>query len=203
VEKQTELDGLVESTRGPQIWRRLFHGAVGVSVGLGVSLLGPTRQELLVALAVALVGGLAADLLRLRYPDLNVLFFRTFRTLASPREARAIASSTWYVLGLLLVAALFPLEVFVPAVLVLALADPAASYIGRRWGKRRLGTGSAEGLVVFVIVGAAVLLVWAPPTTALLAALAAGLVEVAPWKLDDNLTIPLTVAAALTLLGGA
>jgi dolichol kinase len=203
VENRTELERLVDSTRGPQIWRRLFHAGVGVSVAIGMSLLAPTRGELLVALGVAVVGGLAGDLLRLRYPDLNVLFFRTFRTLASPREAHGIASSTWYVLGLLLVAALFPLEVFVPAVLVLALADPAASYIGRRWGKRRLGTGSVEGVVVFVVVGAAVLLGWAPPANAILAALAAGLVEVAPWKLDDNLTIPLAVAAALTLLSGA
>jgi dolichol kinase len=198
-----ELERLVGATRGPQIWRRVFHAAVGVSVALGATLLTPTRRELVVVLAVALVGGLAGDFLRLRYSGLNVLFFRAFRLLASPREARGIASSTWYVTGLLLVAAFFPLAVFVPAVLVLALADPAASYLGRRWGKTRVGKGSAEGLAVFVVVGAAVLLGFGPPERALLAALAAGLVEVAPWKLDDNLTIPVAVAAALTLMGGA
>jgi dolichol kinase len=203
VESQAELEPLVDATRGPQVWRRLFHAGAGVSVAVATSVLAPTRGELLGVLAVAFVAGLAGDLLRLRYPDLNVLFFRLFRTLASPREARGIASSTWYMLGLVLVVALFPLGVFIPAVLVLALADPAASYLGRRWGKRRLGTGSVEGLVVFVVVGATVLLGWAPPGSALLAALAAGLVEIVPWKLDDNLTIPLAVAAALTLIGGA
>jgi dolichol kinase len=199
-ETGAELRRLVDSTRGPQVWRRLFHASVGLSVALTASLVEPTRAALLVVLAVALGGGLAGDLLRLRYPSLNVLFFRAFRPLASPREERGIASSTWYVTGLLLVAMLFPLGAFVPAVLVLALADPLASYLGRRWGKKRLGKGSVVGLVVFVVVGTAVLLGWAPPVRALLAAFAAGLVEVAPWKLDDNLTVPVAVAAALTLL---
>jgi dolichol kinase len=198
--RAAELARLVDSTRGPQVWRRLFHASVGVSVALAAWLLAPTRAALLGVLAVALAVGLGGDLLRLRYPKLNVLFFRLFRQLASPREERGIASSTWYVIGLSLVAALFPLGVFVPAVLVLALADPAASYVGRRWGRRRLGKGSVVGLATFVIVGAAVLLGWATPGRAVLAAFAAGLVEVAPWKLDDNLTIPVAVAAALTLL---
>jgi dolichol kinase len=195
-----ELARLVESTRGPQIWRRVFHAAVGLSVALAAWLLEPTRTTLLAVLAVALAGGLAGDVLRLRYPTLNVLFFRAFRPLASPREERAVASSTWYVVGLTLVAALFPLETFIPAVLVLGLADPAASYAGRRWGTRRVGKGSALGLLVFVGVGAAVLLGWTSPARAAVAALAAGLIEVTPWKLDDNLTIPVAVAAALTLL---
>ena len=173
---------------------------MGLSVALAVSFLEPTRTVLLVVLTVALAGSLAGDVLRLRYPILNVLFFRAFRPLASPREERAVASSTWYVVGLILVAGLFPLDTFVPAVLVLALADPAASYAGRRWGTKRVGKGSVLGLVVFVAVGAAVLLGWTSPGRAAVTALAAGLIEVTPWRLDDNLTIPVAVAAALTLL---
>ena len=104
------------------------------------------------------------------------------------------------VAGLFLVAALFPTRVFVPAALVLALADPAASYLGRRWGERPLGKGTVEGFMVFVVVAASTLLWSVPPGVAAVAALAAGFAEVAPWKLDDNLTIPVVVAAALSVL---
>jgi hypothetical protein len=42
---------------------------------------------------------LAGDLIRLRIPAMNVLFFRTLPGLVTPRERDRIASSTWYLVG--------------------------------------------------------------------------------------------------------
>lgn len=197
---QAQLDQLVESTRGLQPFRRLFHAAVGIALAALLWLVQPARTHLLAALGLLAVVLLAIDLVRLRVPGFNLFFFRTVRSLASPREARGIASSTWYVVGILVAAILYPLEAVVPAILVLAFADPAASYIGRRWGRHPVGTGTIEGVGVFVIVAGAVLLFAAPPATALAAAVAGGLIEITPWKLDDNLTIPLAVATVLWAL---
>jgi len=194
-----ELQRLVARTEGLQPWRRVFHASSGVALGLGPILLGLDRLGTLVTVATLLVGALAIDLVRLRVPTLNRLFFRTFSALASPREAGGLASSTWYLLGVLLTYALFPSRA-VPAVLVVGLADPAASIIGRRWGRVRLGKGTLEGAVAFMLVASIVLAVTVEGgLRPLLVALVVTVVELLPLPLDDNLTVPLAVAGTLAL----
>ena len=130
----TDLDDLVEATRGPQLWRRFLHAAAGVVLAgllLGIQPTRPVAATSLASLAATL---LILDVVRLSVPRLNLFFFRWFKTLASPREARGVASSTWYAIGAALCAILFPIELVGPSLLVLALADPSASYLGRRWG---------------------------------------------------------------------
>jgi phytol kinase len=105
-----------------------------------------------------------------------------------------------------------PRPAILAGVAALALADPAASLVGSRWGQRRLWAGQGrtlEGSLVFLVV----------------ASLGAGLVAsfsgdgVYPWRMGigcglagaivealtpggwDNLTIPLAVAGAYRLLG--
>ena len=140
-----DLPALVERTRGLQPWRRVFHACVGMVLAWLPLALGLPRGALLGALATLLALLLAADLVRLMAPGLNALFFASFPSLASPREAERLASSTWYVLGVLLVYALFPVRVAVPAILVLALADPAASALGRLVGRGGWGRGRWRG----------------------------------------------------------
>ncbi len=195
------LDDLVAATQGPQPWRRLFHVGMGGLLAGWLWMAAPPRAltaSLLVALALAL---LAIDLIRLAVPSLNAAFFRVFRPLASPREENGVASSTWYVVGSALCAIFFPIAVVVPSILVLALADPAASYFGRRWGRRPFGTGSVEGTGVFALIAGVVLLGFVPPLTAFSTALAVALIEVIPSRLDDNLVIPLAVATVLWITG--
>jgi dolichol kinase len=195
-----ELTRLVRSTRGIQPWRRLLHALNGVVTVLALVFLFPGR-EALVVLGGLLLFLLGMDWVRLRDPRANLLFFRWFRVLASPREERGIASSTWYTVGVFLGVLLFPRSAVIPAILVLALADPAASVIGRRFGRRPLGKGSLEGSAVFALVAFLVLSPFVGAGVAALGALAAAAAEVLPVRLDDNLTVPLTVAMVLTLLG--
>lgn len=197
-----ELTELVARTEGLQPWRRVFHAANGGAVVAALQLGLLSREQMLILLTVALVGALAIDVLRFRVPAVQRLFFRSMAALASPREARGIASSTWYVLGVLIALAAFPLPVAEASILVLALGDPAASYVGQRWGKHRIpGDGSVEGTVVFWLVALAVLLAFLPPVYAVLGSLVATVVERIPWPLDDNLTLPVGTGAALTLIG--
>lgn len=196
-----EFGRLVDATEGPQPFRRLFHAGAGVCIAAMVLVLRPYPSLAALVLSILVAILLASDLVRLRVPAVNSFFFKTFRTLASPREAGGIASSTWYIMGILLAVLFFPRDIVVPSILVLATADPAASYVGRRWGRKRVGTGSVEGVTVFVATATVVLTFWVSPVRALFAATAGALVEIIPWRLDDNLTIPLTVAATLWLLG--
>lgn len=141
------------------------------------------------------------DLLRLRTPALNAWFFRTFRWFASPREEAGLASSTWYIAGTVLVLGVFGRAIALPSVLVLAFADPAASYIGRRWGRRKFGTGSVLGTAVFAVVATITLTFFVAPAPALLAGVTVALIECQPLGFDDNLTVPLGTALALTVAG--
>lgn len=191
---------LVQKTRGPQPWRRVFHAASGTALVL-VFLTGVFRDRTLVAaLGALLVMLLFLDLLRLAIPEVNRLFFRSFTLLASPREATRPASSTWYALGILLTLILFPRSAALGGILVLALADPAASAVGQRWGRRKLGAGTVEGSLAFTVVAFVALTPWSSWPQALGVALLAAVVEALPWPLDDNLSVPLAAAGALLLL---
>jgi phytol kinase len=102
-------------------------------------------------------------------------------------------------------------EVYVSAILVLALADPAAAQVGRPWGRTRYhlfgGTGSVEGSLAFGLCALACLhlslglLTSLGPLAVLLwslhvAVLATGLEALSPHG-SDNLTIPLGCVLAL------
>jgi dolichol kinase len=88
----------------------------------------------------------------------------------------------------------------VPAILVRALADPVARVMGRRFGRRRLGKGTVEGSAAFFVMASVVLVLSTRQPAAAAVAGIVSLVEVLPWKLDDNLTIPLTAGSLLMLL---
>lgn len=192
------FDALVEKTQGVQPWRRAFHAAAGVALAVTGHWVGTDSTGFRLALAVAVVVAFATDAVRLRFPAANAAFFGWFRLLASPREARGVASSSWYAAGALAVALFAPAH-FVAAMLVLALADPAASVVGRLWGTRPLGKGSWQGTAAFAVVATAVLTPLVGVPAGLAAAAVAAALEVLPVGIDDNLTTPVAVAAALSL----
>ena len=85
----------------------------------------------------------------------NERLMRVFKHVAHPHERYRVNSSTWYVTALLLLA-LFGTRLSQSlAVVVLAVADPAAALIGRRFGRTRLlDNRSLEGTLAFFVVGA-------------------------------------------------
>jgi dolichol kinase len=195
-----ELDSLVARTTGPQPWRKIFHACNAVAVCAFVVIVDPSQTVLLAVLTAVVAVLVVGDLVRLRSASLNALFFRTFRLLASPREARAIASSTWYAIGILASFALFPRAIAVSSVLVLGLGDPTAAFVGRRFGRRKFLGGTVAGTAACFGVAAVVLLLRHPAPAALLAAAASALAERRSWPLDDNQGLPMACGGAITLV---
>jgi dolichol kinase len=200
----SDLSRLVARTEGAQPWRRVFHAANGLLIAGGLLVWRPSWEVAVGLLAAAALGAFLLDGLRFAVPSLNRLFFKVLRPFASPREAAGIASSTWYLVGALLAVAAFPRTIAAAAILVLAFADPAASYIGRRWGRRPTGTGTWLGTGVFAGVATLVLLPFAHPLTALLVGLGTAWIERTRWprgiRIDDNLLVPLVAGALLWTL---
>lgn len=194
------LDQLVRQTDGPQPWRRAAHVLVGCLVTWIVYVLGPHAPSTRWLFGTALAVVFMADLARLRWQAFNRFIFRTFRVLMCPREADR-PSLTWFLLGVFLVL-WFPDGLAVPSLLVLALADPTASLVGRLWGTHPVGKGTLEGAVAFSATTLLVLTPFVGLWAALPVAVVVASAEVLPGPHDDNVLIPVVTAACLWILGG-
>ena len=107
------------------------------------------------------------------------------------------------VLGGFLVVLLFPAQA-VPALIVLAVADAAATVAGVFFGRRKVFWSASKtwvGVATFFVCSCAILVFFS--SWWLVVALLATVVEAADYSsyplLDDNVLIPLTVAAALVV----
>jgi len=189
----------------PPVWRRWFHLIAGSSIP--VAGIFASDWGMVAALAVLSGGALGLDVLRFRFQWLNRQFLRWLSPLLKHDEGRRLTGATYLVVGALFTFLLFGSEVAVPALLFLALGDPAAAVVGRRMPGPRIFGKSPGGTAAFVVL---CLLTVAALTGSgavdyhwglLIGALIAGLVELAPVDLDDNLTIPLIAGASMHFLG--
>ena len=200
--REPSLETLVRRTEGPQPWRRVFHATNGVLIA-GALTWWPFDSGLAPVALWGVTGLLVVgDVVRLRVGAANRVFFRYLRPLASPREADGIASSTWYMLGITLAVTLTPGPAAVSGILVMALSDPAASYFGRRWGRRPFRGGSVEGSALFLLVTVAVLAPRHGWWIAAAVALPVTFLERRSWPLDDNLAVPVATAGLVGVLTG-
>jgi dolichol kinase len=189
----------VQQTHGLQPWRKVFHAFNGLVIAGGLTFFHMERAPALVILGGITLTLLVWDVVRLRHRGANELFFRSFSSLVSPREAAGFASSTWYMLGVLVVVSLLDRPDAVSAILVLGLADPVASVVGQTFGRRPFLGGTVEGTAVFLAVALTILMIRHAWPAALAAATLAALAERRSWPLDDNFTVP--VVTGITLWG--
>ncbi len=170
----------------------------------------PAIQWLTIALLTWVV---VAETTRRYIPAVNAALMRFFAPIAHPHESHRMNSASWYGIALFILAFTSSTMACSLAVIVLGIADPAAAIIGRRYGSIKLRAGrSLEGSLTFVLVGFVVSLavlatlyahlpVGAAVVIALAASVSGAVAEVfsSRW-LDDNLTIPVVVAAAVSLM---
>jgi dolichol kinase len=112
------------------------------------------RGPLLWVLGGCLIFFVTDDAMRRWFPENRSGFaVVVFRVLARASEASRVASSTWYTLGLIVGVAFLPKPVCLMGLLILAFADPAAGFVGRRWGGPRLYRDkSMGGTAAFFVV---------------------------------------------------
>jgi dolichol kinase len=117
-----------------------------------------------------------------------------------PQEARAVSGPATLAWGYALSWTLFAPRAAATAIVVAALADPAAAVVGRRFG-RGAPKSAAGSAACAAVAGAILLLAGASAPVAAAGAALVALAERAPWPGADNLLVPLAAGAALTLLG--
>lgn len=164
------------------------------------------RIETLSAIALILAIDLAVEIVRLRSPFVNARFVRAARPLLRPAEHGKISGTPPFLAGCLAAAVLFPLPVAIAGILFLTFGDVAATTVGERFGRTRIGGKSLEGTAAFLAASLVVSLLLAsfpqaPPFGALaVGAVTAAAVELLPLPVNDNFTIPVASAAVIYLL---
>ena len=197
--------GKETSGDGPPVWRRLFHLIAGSTLPIA-ALIAP-ELEMTIALAALAAGGLALDAARFRIGWLNRRFMRWFAPILKSNEDRRITGATYMLLSALVVYVAFGATAAAAALLFLSLGDPVAALAGRRMPGPRIGGKSPGGTAAFIgtawVVTAVLVLTgvtdhyWG----LMVGGVVAGLTELVPSPLDDNLTIPIAAGLVMFLIG--
>jgi dolichol kinase len=121
------------------------------------------------------------------------------------RGAVVLSGASWMLIAALLSFGFFAKPIAVAAFAMLILCDAVAALIGRRYGSIRFGPRrkSVEGTAAFFVTGCLVAMVVPdlPVLAGMAGALAAAVAEAMPWEVDDNLSVPLSAALVMSLLG--
>ncbi|MDE2939207.1 MAG: hypothetical protein OXR67_09885 [Chloroflexota bacterium] len=194
----------VDGSSGPPWPRRLFHAAVGTAIPVTAYFLPDLLPIILIGILAA--ASLALDLVRFRVPWLNRQFLYWLSLLVKKEEEAHITGATYLLIAAFVSFLVFDKEIAVAVLLFLSLGDPAAALIGRPvpgpriMGKSPIGTMAFVGVSLLVIAVLATTGVLEFQWVLVVAAVVAGLVELAPLPLDDNLTVPLISGACAQYL---
>lgn len=181
--------------------RRLFHLCAG-SVFPTLLLFFP-KAPVLAAAAALLAASLLLEAVRRRNSGLNKGFMERLRPLLKDREAHALLGSTHLLIATVIAVAAFTGPVAALALFFASIGDPAAAFVGERYGAHRLLGKSIEGSAAFLMAALAIgslvvaLRLDTPFPVMTLGALAATLLEAVPLGLDDNVKVPLGSGAVM------
>jgi len=115
-------------------------------------------------------------------------------------KEKVITGGTLFVIGIFLAVVLFQKNVAISAVTILIVCDSASALVGKSIGRHKLiGEKTYEGTAAFLIAGIVLIFLILPMTfnvhgeiyIAIVSLIIAAIIEVMPWKLDDNILVPL------------
>jgi dolichol kinase len=179
--------------------RKLFHL---FSAGYAVLYVQAGRETTLWVLGGAVFLGGALETIRLGNERINQWLIRRFMGIHREEESHRPSGIFWTLVGCFLTALLVPEpDIVVAAMLYLAVGDGLAGFVGRTWGRLRIGNKSVEGsLACFLGAWGAGALVLTPAVgrpDVLFGAVFVTVVEAISPPPNDNLTLPLFAGLAL------
>ncbi|EMD37214.1 hypothetical protein CERSUDRAFT_51320 [Gelatoporia subvermispora B] len=118
-----------------EIPRKALHSSIGFfTLYLYVS--HGSSRAVVKALSLALAVIVPADVLRLNSPSFERLYERVMGFLMRESEKKSTNGVIWYILGVVFVLTVYPLDIAVVSIFILSWVDTAASTIGRIYGRR-------------------------------------------------------------------
>ena len=186
------------------IGRKVYHLAGGLGLLSLYFVLNRDQALLLYAALFLLV--LTLDLIRLNVPSINRIVLTKFSSFIRANEEHRLTGTAPYVLGIGLSLFLYRMDIAAAAICFLIFGDVAATTIGERYGRTKIGNKSLEGSLAFVAaaVSAGLLLplagITVVPGVIVFGAIVAAGVELLPLPVNDNLVIPLVSGGLMTLI---
>ncbi len=190
-----------------QLTRRFFHMLCGFGIATlyWLSFSHTQMIHLLGTLACVLY---VVEQIRINYPKMASKFLPLSRLVMRAEEQLKESAMVPYAFAVLLSILTFPKVIALIAIYTLAISDPLSAIFGIRYGKRRIVPHkSLEGstaffismfLISFIVLGfflqiSATFIFF----ISLFISLATTVFEMIPFKIDDNITIPLFVSFIL------
>ncbi len=116
------------------------------------------------------------------------------------KESFPMKGAIMFYFGAFLTLLIFPEQIAAAGITVLAIGDSTSTLIGKKFGRHRIFENKTlEGSLAFFVSAAAVLLFFVSPERAVFAAFVGAFAE-AFGKIDDNLSVPLVTAIALSII---
>lgn len=160
-----------------------------------------TKKWLLIVSGGCFLVSFLFDFMRLRDHRFNSQFMKVFSAFIRRTETNRYNGSTFLCFAFFTVIFLFPRYVAVTAMLFLSLGDAAAELGGKNFGRLKIFSRSMEGSTAFFIVAFLIAYpLYQDWRIAALAAFAGAMVELFSFEVDDNLTVPIGSAVALSLV---
>lgn len=189
--------------------RKVWHVSGILLITFLMSILEQRDQLFYLSLTALIV--IPFDILRLKRPDLNQKIVSMFKLVMRIEEVKTLSGFSFLLVGTMFVVILFPKEVGVLAMLLLAFGDPASSIFGVLFGKDKLwGRKSLQGaLACFAVctIVCAIYFLYKDLMTEriVLVSILGGFIGAMSElmqikKLDDNLTFPVVSGLGLWCL---
>lgn len=178
--------------------RQLVHLVFGLAIAGMVLVLGQAASAAILAGGL-FIGIVMVDLILRGYrlPVFSRLVQEFDRSDTIPGRG-----ALYFAVSALVCVMIVPVAVSVPALVALAVLDSVTTIAGLRFGRHRIHNGKSwEGTIAGIAVTTLALLPFLTPAGAFGAAVVAGAVELVS-PVDDNLTIPVAVAALLMIVPG-
>ncbi|MCW8797980.1 MAG: SEC59/DGK1/VTE5 family protein [Prosthecochloris sp.] len=201
------LSGTPENEHKPfrfEIARKIIHLS---SLSIAIIYCHTSREVALMLLIPLFAGFFIVDILKNIVPPIASWYHNTFDAMLREHELETqlihFNGATFITLSALLLVLLFPKILAITAFSLVAVSDTLAALVGKKFGTHRIGEKSIEGSAAFLI-SALVIIAIIPgldPVAGIVMAVTATLIEalslrIGKFKIDDNLTIPLTSALA-------
>ncbi|MBI4429438.1 MAG: dolichol kinase [Ignavibacteriales bacterium] len=167
-----------------------------------------TKEQALWILGPMLAAFLVTDIARHYIPSVAQWFYRTFGWLLRRHEQdgkrKRLNGATYVLISAVLCVLIFPKVITVTAFAILIISDSTSALIGRKYGKKPFFGKSREGSAAFFVSAILVVLV-APKIEGRIVEYSIGfagaavgaLVESISVRIDDNLTIPISISLAM------
>ena len=191
---------MIRLTYKDEFKRKLLHFASSM---IGLSVIYLDRGIILPILIISSIVFPFFDYLRINNTTISNFYNTYFQSITRSFESKKLTGATFVFWGALLTYILFDQKVAGIALIVMSLADAMAAIIGVGFGKTKLLNKSLEGSFVFFMTTLFILYIFEIPLmVSLMVSLLTTLTELIEIpKINDNVSIPITVALLLTIAG--